>query len=123
LSGGLRGGDALRSFATLRRTDGGNRCGRLGRGRWLGGLGSGREEVVVVAVDGVADGFAPGIGVEGVGVFVLGDVDGLQESLGQIGNGAGGSGFYVAADNGGDEAAQGGAEITGGEVAAGEEVG
>jgi len=50
-------------------------------------------------------------------------VDGLHESLGQVGDGAGGFGFYIAADYGGDEAAQGGAEIAGGEVVAGEEVG
>jgi len=35
----------------------------------------------------------------------------------------GGFGFYIAADNGRDEACQGGAEITSGEVVAGEEVG
>jgi len=79
--------------------------------------------VVVVAVDGVADGIAPAVSAEGVDVFVLGEVDGLQESLGQVGDGAGGSGFYVAADDGGEEAAQGGAEIAGGEVVAGEEIG
>src|SRR5579859_7223709 len=78
--------------------------GRLGGlcGRWLGGLlglrgggglkaaatlGRGREEVVVVAGDGVVDGLAPGIGAEGFTIFVLGDVDGLQESLGQVGDG------------------------------------
>ena len=83
----------------------------------------GREEVVAVAVDGVANGFAPAVAAEGVDVFVLGNVDGLQESLGQVGNGAGGFGFYIAADDGGDEACQGGAEIAGGEVVAGEEVG
>jgi len=77
----------------------------------------------VVAVDGVADGFAPGIGAEGLTIFVLGDVDGLHESLGQVGDGVGGLGFYIAADNGGDEASQGGAEVAGGEVVAGEEVG
>jgi hypothetical protein len=77
----------------------------------------------VVFVDGVADGFAPGIRAEGLAIFVLGDVDDLQESLGQVGDGAGGLGFYIAADHGGDEAAQSGAEIAGGEVVAGEEVG
>jgi hypothetical protein len=87
------------------------------------GFGVGREEVVAVAVDGVADGFAPAVGAEGVDVFVLGDVDGLHESLGQVGDGVGGLGLYVAADNGGDETRQGGAEIAGGEVVAGEEVG
>ena len=54
---------------------------------------------------------------------MLGDVDGLHESLGQVGDGAGGFGFYIAADYGGDEAAQGGAEIAGGEVVAGEVAG
>jgi len=50
---------------------------------WFGlfGFGGGREEVVVVVVDGVADGLTPGIGAKGVDVFVLGDVDGLHESL------------------------------------------
>ncbi len=87
------------------------------------GFGGGREEVVVVVVDGVADGLAPGVGAESVDVFVLGEVDGLHESLDQVGDGVGGFGFYIAADNGGDEACQGGAEIAGGEVVAGEEVG
>jgi len=35
----------------------------------------------------------------------------------------GGFGFYVAADHGGAKACQGGAEIAGGKVVAGEEVG
>jgi hypothetical protein len=77
----------------------------------------------VVGVDRVADGFAPAVRAERVDVFVLGDVDGLHESLGQVGDGMGGFGFYIAADNGGNEARQGGAEIAGGEVVAGEEVG
>jgi hypothetical protein len=76
----------------------------------------------VVGVDGIADGFAPAVVAKSVAVFVLGDVDGLQEGLGHVGDGAGGSGFYIAADNGGDEACQGGAEIAGGEVVTGEEV-
>jgi len=98
----LRGGGGLKAAATM---------------------GCGREAVVVVALDGVADGLAPVVRAEGVRVFVLGDVDSLQESLGQVGNGAGGSRFYVAADDGGDEAPQGGAEIAGGEIVAGEKVG
>jgi hypothetical protein len=89
----------------------------------LFGFGVGREEVIVVGVDGVADGFAPAVRAERVDVFLLGDMDGLQEGLGHVGDGAGGSGFYIAADNGGDETGQGGAEIAGGEVVAGEEVG
>jgi len=89
----------------------------------LFGFGGGREEVVVVAFDRIADGLAPVVGVESLTIFVLGDVDGLQESLGHVGDGAGDPRFYIAADNGGDEASQGGAEIAGGEVVAGEEVG
>ncbi|OLB39057.1 MAG: hypothetical protein AUH11_05100 [Acidobacteria bacterium 13_2_20CM_57_17] len=99
-------------------------------GRWGGvgllglvGFGGGRVEVVGVAFDGIADGLAPAVGAESVDVFVLRDVDGLHESLGQVGNGAGGSGFYIATDDGGNEACQGGAEIAGGEVVAREEVG
>jgi hypothetical protein len=90
------------------------RFGFRGEGRW--------EAVVVVASDGVADGLAPVVRAEGVGVFVLGEVDGLQESLGQVGDGAGGSGLYIAADDGGDQASQGGGEIAGREIVAREEV-
>ncbi len=104
------------------------RCARNDNSRAFGravrplvGLGmAGRAGVVV---DGAADGLAPAVGTEGVDIFLLGDVDGLQESLRQVGGGAGGSGFYITADDCGDETPQGGAEITGGEVVAGEEVG
>jgi hypothetical protein len=66
---------------------------------------------------------APAVGAEGVDVFVLGHADGLQEGLGQVGDGASGSGFYITTEDGRDEAAQGGAEIAGGEVVTGKEVG
>src|SRR6266566_101271 len=62
-------------------------------------------EVVEVLADGIADGLAPRVVAEGVGVFVLGKMDGLDESLGEIGEGAGG------------------AEIAGGKILAGEEIG
>src|SRR5216684_1651975 len=107
----------------LRRVRWRGRGGWLGlwwEGLWLGGLapqmrperrrrgllgfGGGWKAVVVVVVDGVANGLAPGIGAEGLTIFVLGDVDGLHEGLCEVGNGAGG------------------AEIAGGEVVAGEEV-
>ena len=80
-------------------------------------------EVIEVLADGIADGLAPGVGAEGVDVFLLGKMDGLGESLGEIGEGAGGAGLDVAADDGGQEAAEGGAEIAGGNVFAGEEIG
>src|SRR5713101_5623344 len=116
--GWLRGRGRLVGLGGL-----GLRLGGFGLGASGLGFGIGREAVVVVGLDGVADGFAPAVRAEGVDVFVLGDVDGLHESLDQVGDGVGGFGFYIAAHNGGDEACQGGAKITGGEVVAGEEVG
>ncbi len=94
---------------------------------WLGSLvlrrfGGGREEVVVVALDGIADGLAPRVGVEGVDVLVLGKMDGLNEGLGEIGEGASGARLDVTAGYAGDEAAEGGAEIAGGEVWTGKEI-
>jgi len=85
-------------------------------------VGVGRGKVFVVGIDGVADGVAPAVGAEGVDVFMLGEVDGLELGLEHVGDGAGEAGFDVAADDGGDEAAEGGAEIAGGEVFAREEV-
>jgi len=78
--------------------------------------------MVEVLVDGIADGPAPPVGAEGVDVFLLGKMDGLGESLGEIGEGAGGAGLNVATDDSGQEAAEGGGEIAGGEVLAGEEI-
>ena len=86
-------------------------------------FGSRREAVVEVGVDGGADRFAPAVGAEGVDVFVLGDADGLQEGLHHVGDGAGEFGFYFAADDGGDESREGGAEIAAGKIVAGEEAG
>ena len=74
-------------------------------------------------MDGVADGIAPIGGAKGVDVFVLGKMDGLNEGLGEIGEGSGGAGLNIATSYAGDEAAEGGAEIAGGEVLAGEEIG
>jgi len=87
------------------------------------GFRGGRKAVVIVTSDRVVDGLAPAVRAEGVDVFVLGEVDGLQESLGEVGDSTGGSGFYFAADDGGDEASQGDAEIAGGKVVTGEEIG
>ena len=87
------------------------------------GFGGSWEAVVVVGVDAVADGFAPAVGAEGVDVFVLGEVDGLHQGLGEIGDGAGEFGIYVAADDGGNEAGEGGAEIAGRKIVAREEAG
>ena len=119
----------LNGFCARGRHGGVRRWGRLWGWGWLGslirrrfGLGGG-VAVIEVLTDGIADGPAPGIGAEGVDVLVLGKMDGLGQSLGEIGEGAGGAGLNVAADDGGQEAAEGGAEIAGGEVLAGEEIG
>jgi len=74
-------------------------------------------------VDGIADGLAPRVVAEGVGVFVLRMMDGLGEGLGEIGESAGRARLNVTADDGGQKAAEGGAEIAGGKVLAGEEIG
>jgi len=93
----------------------------LYRGLRIGGRG--RIAVGEVLADGIADGSSPGVGAEGVDVLVLGKMDGLGESLGEIGEGAGGTGLNVAADDSGQEATEGGAEIAGGKALAGEEIG
>ena len=100
--------------------------GLVGDARPLQGVADWRagEGVAVgeVLVDGVADGIAPIVG-KGVDVFVLGEMDGLDEGLGEIGEGSGGAKLDVAADDDGDEAAEGGAEIVRGEVLARDEIG
>jgi len=50
---------------------------------------------------------------------VLGDVDGLQDGLAEIGEGGGGFGLDLALGYGGEETAQGGTEIARGEIASG----
>jgi hypothetical protein len=72
---------------------------------------------------GSADGFAPVIRAEGVDVFALGEVQGLDERLAEIGEGGRGFGFHLTLGDGGEEASQGGAEIAGGQIAAGKVVG
>src|SRR5260370_42301149 len=92
--GGLRrwrGGSGLWGGGRVRPS----RSSRRGR---FGLLGGGRGEGVVGAVDGVADGLAPGVGAEGVDVFMLGEMNGLQEGLGQGCEGAGSCWVYMPAD-------------------------
>jgi hypothetical protein len=76
-----------------------------------------------IGVDGDAHGLAPGAGAEGVDVFVLGEVDGLEEGLCEVGQGGGGFGLELASGHGGHEACENGREIARGEVVAGEAVG
>ena len=65
----------------------------------------------------------PGIRAEGVDVLVLGDLDGLNQGLAEVGEGGGGFGLEVTFGDGGEDAGQGGGEIAGGEITAGEERG
>jgi hypothetical protein len=123
--GGARAGPRPGLYRGGRRTGLSDRVGpqRLRKTRHCRGLGVGGRggmSVGEVLVDGIADGVAPSGGSKGVDVLVLGEMDGLGEGLGEIGEGAGGTGFDVATGDGGNDTAQGGAEIAGGEVFAGE---
>jgi hypothetical protein len=95
-------------------------CG-LSRSLWRGGLGGRGEAVVVVVVDGCDDCFAPVFFAAGADEFVLGEVESLPHGLGQEGECAGGARFYVTASDGDEDAAEGGVEVVGGELVAGEE--
>jgi hypothetical protein len=66
---------------------------------------------------------APGVGAEGIGEFVLGELDGLQQGLAEIGEGCSGFGFDVSVGQGGENAAEGQTEIAGSEIFTGEEIG
>ena len=122
--GGLRGRRAGRKGGhyTLNEFGASRRQGSVWRWVWLGMLGhyrglriGGRGRIAVgeVLVDPVADGIAPIVGVKGVDVFVLGE----------IGEGSGSARLDVTTGDGGDEAAEGGVEIVGGEVLSREEIG
>ena len=54
---------------------------------------------------------APGISARSIGVFVLGDLEGLVQGVTEKCKGDRGFGFDVAAGNGGKHAAEGGGEI------------
>src|SRR5229473_4732677 len=101
--------------------------GRIRCGFWRGRLGTWRGgrgvRVLGGLFVGLADGFAPSVGVVGVDVFVLGEGQDLDEGLAEIGEGGGGFGFYVALGDGGEEASEGGGEVAGGHEAAGKVIG
>ena len=90
-------------------------------------LGRGLVQFLVLAIriviDGGVDGFAPGLGAEGVYVFALGKLDGLYEGLAEIGKGRSSLELDLALGGGGEETPESGAEIAGGEIFAGEEIG
>ncbi len=70
--------------------------------------------------EGGTDGFAPGIGAEGVDVFVLRGLDGIEHGLAEVGQGGGGFALDAALRHAGEDMAESGTEIAGGEVTAGE---
>jgi hypothetical protein len=82
---------------------------------WLrGGLGNGRVGLVFIA-EGDADGVAPSIAVEGFDIFVLGDGDGLEHGLGEIGESGSDFGLDLTLGDGAKGPRQGGAEIASGQ--------
>jgi hypothetical protein len=94
----------------------------LGSGS-CGGLGVEVRARIRVPAEGRAYGFAPGVGAKGVDVLVLGELDGIEHGLAQISEGGGSFGFDLPLGSGGEKAAQGGGEIAGREITAGEERG
>ena len=55
----------------------------------------------------------PGISARSIGVFVLGELDGLVQGVTEKSKGDCGFGFDVAANDGGKDAPEGGGEIRG----------
>src|SRR5258707_1376527 len=117
--GGVGGGGCRGGIGRERR---GRRGREAGATRRVGGSRRGGIEVVGVGIDGGADGAAPGVAAESAAVLLLGELDTLDHDLAEVGEGAGGFGRDVAANGGGEEASEGGVEIAGGEVMAGEEM-
>src|SRR6266403_2692648 len=115
----LRSGQVLTGQYTLSEFGARRRQGSVRRWGWL------RILVLLSAGRGEGAGHpvTPGIGAEGVDVFVLGELDGLVQGLAEIGEGGGGFGFDVAFGDGGEDAGQGRSEIAGGEITAGEKRG
>jgi hypothetical protein len=69
------------------------------------------------------DELAPKGVAEGVDEFLVLELHGLDEDLAEIGEGAGLPGLDVALGDGSEQAAEGQAEITGGEIAGGKKLG
>ncbi len=59
-----------------------------------------------ILVEGIADGFAPLEFADGGDEFLLREMEGLEEGLGQVGEGGGGFGLDVATGYSGEEAAR-----------------
>jgi hypothetical protein len=69
------------------------------------------------------NGIAPGVFAEGLDVFGLCQVESLNQGVPEIGEGGRGFRLHLALSHGGEEAAESGTEIAGGEIVAGKVVG
>jgi hypothetical protein len=69
------------------------------------------------------DELAPEGGAEGVDEFLVLELDGLDEDLAEMGEGASLPGLDVALSDGDEQAAEGQADITGGEITPGQKFG
>ena len=92
------------------------RCRSPGRGRFGNGLGSRWRWFEASGYPSASD-----ISPKNVGVFVLGELDGLVQGLAEISESGGGFGFEVPLGESGENPAEGGAEVARGEVIAKEE--
>lgn len=81
-----------------------------------GGLGRTFAEVFPIFADVGGNDFAQGFRAEGVGIFFLGDLDGEQESLREIGERGGGARLDDTTGDCGEKAAQGGGQVAGRDV-------
>jgi hypothetical protein len=77
--------------------------------------------VLVVLIDGIADGVEPLGFAAGGDELVLSEVEGLEHGLGEVGESACGARLEVTSRDGDEDVGEGGVEIVGGEVVAGEE--
>ena len=92
----------------------GSRSGNeSGRGSW--------RQVIAVFFDVRMDDAAPTVGAEGVDVFVFGEMNGLQESLAEIGERARSFRLELSEGGGSENAAESEAEIAVGEIVVREE--
>lgn len=85
----------------------GLRCGRIGRALAIAAL-----------VEIVADGVLPRSSAVGADVFILGQVEGLDERLAEKAKSGSGFGFDVALSDGGEEASQSETDIACGHILA-----
>ena len=95
----------------------------LGRRRGFRGRRIGRALTVAGLPEVVADDVLPGIGAESADVLILGQMEGLDERLAEVGKSCGSFGFDLALGDGGEEASEGEAEVASGHIVSGKKKG